>query len=201
MRNTVFISLGVLLVVLQSNLFRLTRLLQHGFEALAVLLQTHGHMSLAQLSHELGLLVSVPDLLLPILVFTGVHEYSLLRGVMLAIVFGYIMDLQAGTPIGLFTFISVALFLLARSAGVRLAAQTLLTQLALAFLFALAQGLIVFVLLAIFGKSSYEPRALIGLMLPHAISTAVAAPIIFRIAERAHVLTASVARPGEGGVG
>src|SRR5690348_598045 len=123
MRNTAFLALGFALLVIQSNLYRLIDLL---------------HVSGA-----------TPSLLLPLVVFMGVHEYSIARGAALSFVLGYLLDLFAGSPVGLFTFISVATFLVARVAGVRLAAQTLLTKIALAFAFALLEGVLLVVLTAI----------------------------------------------------
>jgi rod shape-determining protein MreD len=172
MRNTAFLGIGILLLIVQANLHRVL-----------------GRLPIVGIT---------PSLILPLIVFTGVHEYSVARGAALAFVLGYSLDLFAGAPVGLFTFVSVAVFVLSRAAGVRLAAQTMLTQLALAFGFALVQSITVLVLLAIFGKNPYSPRALLSLVLPHAIATALVSPIVFRIAERLHQATISVPRP-EGG--
>lgn len=173
MRNTAFLAIGVGLLVLQSNLFRLLGPL-----------------------HIPG---ATPSLLLPLIVFMGVHEYSIARGAALAFLLGYLLDVFAAAPLGLFTFITVATFVVSRAAGVRLAAQTFLTKVALAFAFALVEGVLVVVLTAIFGIDSARPRALVLLILPHAISTAIFAPMVFRVAERVHQATITVPRPGEGG--
>ncbi len=114
MRNTAFLAIGIALLVIQSNLFRLI-----------------GHL------HIPG---ATPSLLLPLVVFMGVHEYSMARGAALSFTLGYLLDVFAAAPTGLFTFITVATFVVSRAAGVRLAAQTLLTKLALAFVFSLVQG-------------------------------------------------------------
>jgi rod shape-determining protein MreD len=173
-RNTAFLAMGLVLLILQANLHRLI-----------------GRIPIAGIS---------PSLLLPLIIFMGVHEYSVLRGAALAFVLGYTLDLFAGAPVGLFTFESVAVFVLSRAAGVRLAAQTLLTQLALAFGFSLFESLTILMLLAIFGKNNpYGPRALVSLVLPHALSTAALSPIVFRIAERIHQATISVPRAESGG--
>jgi rod shape-determining protein MreD len=171
-RNTLFLSTGLLLLVIQGNLHRLL-----------------GHIPLAGIT---------PNLILPLIVFMGVHEYSVVRGASLAFGLGYALDMFAGAPVGLFTFITVAIFVLSRAAGVRLAAQTILTQLALAFGFALFESVTVLMLVAIFGRDPHSPRALLSLVLPHATATAVVSPLIFRIAERLHQATITVPRP-EGG--
>lgn len=169
MRNTAFLALGFALLVIQSNLFRIVDLV-----------------------HVSGI---TPSLLLPLVVFMGVHEYSIARGAALSFVLGYFLDLFAGAPVGLFTFISVATFLVARVAGVRLAAQTLLTKIALAFAFALLEGVLLVVLTAIFGGDPLRPRSLALIVPPHALSTAIVAPLVFRIAERVHVATVAATTP------
>jgi rod shape-determining protein MreD len=169
-RNTAFLAIGVALLILQSNLFRLI-----------------GHV------HVPGI---TPSLLLPLIVFMGVHEYSIARGAALSFLLGYLLDLFAAAPVGLFTFITVATFVVSRLAGVRLAAQTLLTKVALAFAFALVEGVLVVVLTALFGGDVARPRALALLVAPHAISTALVAPLVFRLAERVHQVT--MALPGSG---
>lgn len=174
MRNTAFLGLGILLLVVQSNLFHLI-----------------GPLEIAG---------ATPSLLLPLVIFMGVHEYSIARGAALSFLLGYLLDTFAASPVGLFTFISVATFVIARAAGVRLAAQTLLTKVALAFVFALLEGLLIVVLTAIFGADPARPRALAVLVPPHAISTAIVAPLIFRLAERVHQATMTLPAPGEGAV-
>lgn len=173
MRNSAFLAIGIALLVLQSNLFRVIGKL-----------------------HVPG---ATPSLLLPLIVFMGVHEYSIARGAALAFLLGYLLDLFAGAPVGLFTFITVATFVVARAAGVRLAAQTFITKVALAFVFGLVEGVLVVILTAIFGQDAARPRALALLVAPHAVSTAIFAPLVFRLAERVHQATITVPRPGEGG--
>jgi len=171
-RNTAFLALGIGLLIVQSNLFRLIGAL-----------------------HVAGI---TPSLLLPLIVFMGVHEYSIARGAALAFLLGYLLDLFSAAPVGLFTFITVATFVVARAAGVRLSAQTLLTKIALAFVFGLIEGVLIVALTAIFGGDAARPRALALLVAPHAVSTAICAPLVFALAERIHQLTISVPA-GEGG--
>lgn len=174
MRNSAFLVVGVGLLIVQSLLFRMLGPL-----------------------HVAG---ATPSLLLPLVVFMGVHEYSIARGAALAFLLGYLADVFVAAPIGLFTFITAATFVVSRGAGVRLAAQTFLTKLALAFGFGLIEGVLIVVLTAIFGNDPARPRALVYLVLPHAISTALFAPLVFSLAERIHAATVvNVPRPGEGG--
>jgi rod shape-determining protein MreD len=171
-RNTLFLGFGLLLLVIQGNLHRLL-----------------GHVPLAGI---------MPNLVLPLIVFMGVHEYSVVRGASLACVLGYALDMFSGAPVGLFTFISVSVFVLSRAAGVRLAAQTVLTQFALAFGFTLFESVTVLMLVTIFGRDPYGPRALLGHVLPHAFATAAVSPLVFRLAERLHQATITVPRPEAG---
>jgi rod shape-determining protein MreD len=172
MRNTAFLALGVALLVVQSNLFRFI--------------------------DRLELPGAIPSLLLPLIVFMGVHEYSMARGAALSFTLGYLLDVFAAAPIGLFTFITVATFVVSRAAGVRLAAQTLITKVALALVFGLVEGVLVVVLTAIFGNDPARARALAMLIPTHAASTAIFAPFVFSLAERIHAATINVPRPGEG---
>ena len=158
MRTVVTLLLGIVLLLVQSSLFWLL-----------------GWIPLSGIS---------PSLILPLLVFMGVHEFSLARGAGIACVIGYVLDLLASAPVGLFTFVSVATFVLARAAGVRLAAQHIVTQVPLAFAFSVLQSVMVLVLLAIFDANPHGVRQMVALVLPHAIGTALFSPIIFRIAAK-----------------
>jgi rod shape-determining protein MreD len=173
MRNSAFFAAGLVLLLVQANLFRVL-----------------------SWTHVPGL---VPSLVLPLIVFMGVHEYSLARGAAVAFVLGYVTDLIAIAPVGLYTFTSVATFVMARAAGVRLAAQTIWMQALLAFGFALVHSVMVLVLLAIFGRDTWVPRQVYPLALPHALSTGVVGPLIFRLAHRIHTATGSTPRADAGG--
>lgn len=170
MRNAAFFAVGLLLILIQGHLFRVVGPLEISGGA--------------------------PDLVLPLIVFLGVHEASTLRGVGLAAALGYAMDILGSAPIGLFTFASVATWGLARVAGVRLAAQTILTQMSLALAFAVVQSVIILVLMAIFGADAQKPVEVSRLLIPHSIATALVAPFVFRVAQRLHQ---GAARAGEGG--
>lgn len=163
MRNTAFVVLGLFLLVFQSTVHIFVDRIHVG--------------------------IATPSLLLPLLIFMGVHEYSLGRGAALSFILGYFNDLFVGAPLGLFTMLSVASFWLARIAGVRLAAQTFLTKIALAFVFALVEGGLVVFLTAIVGNDPLRARSVASMIPAHAISTAVAAPFVFYLVERIHLAT------------
>ena len=170
MRNTAFFAAGFVLLVLQAQLFRVL-----------------GYV------HVPGM---VPSLVLPLILFMGVHEYSLPRGASVAFALGYATDLIGIAPIGLYTVTYVALFLLARGAGVRLAAQTTWMQVVLALAFTLVHSVMLLMLIAVFGRDAYAPRTLYPLILPHVLSTAAIAPLVFRLAQRIHSATTAKASGG-----
>jgi rod shape-determining protein MreD len=136
----------------------------------------------------------IPALVFPLILFMGVHEYSLARGAMIAAALGYATDVLGIAPVGLYTFTYVATFVLARGAGVRLAAQTTWMQVLLVGAFSLLESTMVLVLLAIFGRDPWVPRTLYPLAFPHAIATAAVAPAVFRIAQALHAATSGAPR-------
>lgn len=179
MRNTLFFVAGVALLVVQSNLFHALNL---AVRLASWLLRDDGLSRIPGLS---------PSLVLPLILFMGVHEYSLVRGASVACALGYLTDLIGVSPIGLHTSTYVALFVLARAAGVRLAAQTVLMQVALTLGFSLVHSTLLIVLLAIFGRDPWVPRLLLPLVPPHVAATGAVAPLIFRLAQRVHHATTS----------
>ncbi len=179
MRSAAFLGVAILLVLVESNLFRL-------LEPIAALIGPH-------LVHGL-----TPSLVLPLIIFLGVHEPSMPRGALLAFGLGYAQDILSGAPVGLFTFVSVAIWWLSRVAGVRLTAQTALPRMSLALLFALVQSAIVLILLAVFGNDSQRPVEIGTIIVPHALSTALFSPIMFRVAQKLRPGTAPVGAPEAG---
>jgi len=228
MRNVAFLGLGLALLLLQANVFRVldgmsmpsvaivwvvavlvdvartvrqVRLAPRHPSAITTfradlvlpatvlagykLLQTAAHAHVGS---------PIPALVLPLILFMGVREYSLARGAAVAFVLGYVTDVLGIAPVGLYTFTYVASFVLARAAGVRLAAQTTWMQVLLVMAFTLLQSTMILVLLAIFGRDPWVPRSLYPLALPHAIATAAVAPLVFRACQALHAATAGSSR-------
>ena len=157
MRNAALLSVGILLVLVQGRLLAF-----------------------------LPFAGATPSLALPFVIFLGVHEHSMARGALLAFALGYANDLLASAPIGLFAFVYVALWWLARVAGVRLTAQTHITKALLSFAFSLAESVIILTLLAIFGADPQRPLEITQFILPRACTTALLAPLVFLVAQRVH---------------
>jgi rod shape-determining protein MreD len=234
MRNGAFLAVGIALLAIQANVFRIV---DHAGPWLAAALcavafivdvSGMGRQVLGGPGHRrpvgllrvdwtliaivlLGysLLISIwqahvgppiPALVLPLILFMGVHEYSLPRGAAVAFVLGYATDVLGIAPVGLHTFTYVAMFVLARAAGVRLAAQTAWMQVVLVGAFTILESVMILILLAIFGRDPWVPRSLYPLAFPHAVATAAVAPVVFRAASALHVATAGAPR-GEAGVG
>jgi rod shape-determining protein MreD len=165
MRNVLFLSLGVLLILLQSNLFRVL-----------------------QVTNLNGL---TPSLVLPLVLFLGVHEHSMARGAVLTFLLGYLLDLFAGAPIGLFTFIYVSIWWLARITGVRLTTQTWLARVSLGFIFTIVEAAMVLILLAVFGSDTRRPLEISRSVMPHAVATALITPFVLQIAMKLHQASVS----------
>ena len=165
MRSAAYLGVAVLLLLLQSNLFRL----------------------LGPLSHVLGDRLThgaTPSLLLPMVVFLGVYEPSMAKGAALSCAMGYAQDILATAPIGLFAFVHVVIWWLSRVAGVRLTAQTWFTRASLGFAFALVQSAVVLIMLAVFGTDNRRPVSMASVVLANAVTTALLSPALFQLAQR-----------------
>ena len=171
MRNAAFLGVGLLLILAQANLYRLLG--------------------------PLGIHGATPSLILPLVIFLGVYENSMARGALLAFGLGYALDLFASAPIGLFTFVLVAIWWLSRLAGVRLTAQTVLTRMSLAFGFSVVESAIILILIAIFGSDTRRPLEMATVVLPRAAATALFAPLIFKLAQKIHQSTIPVRSSAE----
>ncbi len=165
MRSAAYLGVAVLLILIQSNLFRV----------------------LGPLGHVLGERFTnglTPSLLLPMVVFLGVYEPSMAKGAALSSAMGYALDVLGKAPTGIFGFVYVAIWWLSRVAGVRLTAQTWFTRASLGFVFTVVQGALVVILMAVFGTDNRRPVAMASVVLPNAIVTALLSPALFRLAQR-----------------
>lgn len=142
----------------------------------------------AALSQVLPLGDFSPVLILPVVIYLGVHDFPLARGAAVAFVLGYFLDSFSGSPMGLQTFVSVTLFLFSRAAGVRLFLQGRLFQVLLTFMAGLLSGGIILALRAIFERRPIVTDETLGAMLlalfGPAIATALVAPFVFALVRR-----------------
>ncbi|RYZ03916.1 MAG: rod shape-determining protein MreD [Myxococcales bacterium] len=165
MRSAAYLGVAVLLILIQSNLFRV--------------LGPLGHVLGERLTNGL-----TPSLLLPMVVFLGVYEPNMAKGAALSSAMGYALDILAKAPTGIHGFVFVAIWWLSRVAGVRLTAQTWFTRASLGFVFTIVQGALVVILIAVFGTDNRRPVAMAAVVLPNAIATALLSPTLFQLAQR-----------------
>lgn len=165
MRSAAYLGVAVLLLLIQSNVFRVIGPL--------------GDLLGDRVAHG-----ATPSLLLPMVVYLGVYEPSMAKGAALACAMGYLQDVLATAPIGLFAFVHVAIWWLSRVAGVRLTAQTWFTRASLGFAFALVQSAVVLIVLAVFGTDNRRPVSMASIVLANAVTTALLSPALFQLAQR-----------------
>ena len=134
-----------------------------------------------------------PNLLLPIVIYLGVaQDVQVVRGAALAFVLGYLLDSFCGSPMGLNTFVMVAVYLIARGAGLNLFMRGPLLQIALTFVFALLAGGSILALRAIFEEPPPFPLDSVlptfTTMLASAFVTAMTSPFVFLLVRRTDAL-------------
>lgn len=170
MRGAAYVLVGILLVLLQSTLYRfwapLAGASPFGFPLSRV---------------ALGI---TPNLVLPLVLTLALQEPSLARGAFLSFCLGWSIDVLGGGPAFLYRFTMVAVWWLARMLSTRVSAQTLASRVPLAFAGSLLESFIILTLLAIFGADSQRPVELSAQILPRALTTTLFAPLLFSLASR-----------------
>ncbi|MBN2804530.1 MAG: rod shape-determining protein MreD [Deltaproteobacteria bacterium] len=122
----------------------------------------------------------VPNAAIIIVLFMGLHDHDLGRGAIVSFAIGYMMDSFAGSPIGLYTFVSVALFLISKVAAWRLFLQGWIFEIILGFFLVLLAGVVVLMIRALFDQdfgSLLSHLKIVGL---RALSTSWVTPLVFR---------------------
>jgi rod shape-determining protein MreD len=161
------------LLIIEANLFRVSDFFIH---------------QLARFGFLPNLVsASVPALAFPIVIFMGVREYPLLLGTFSSFLIGYLTDVFGTAPVGLYTTVYTGTFLLARSSGLRLAAQTRWMQMLITLGFAVVKSALVLGLIAILGKDTWLPKKMYYAILPHSVTTAICAIFVFGFADRIHI--------------
>lgn len=172
MRGAAYILIGVMLALVQGSLYRF-------FAPWEQIPFTD--ISLKPLFHG-----ATPNLVLPLVIYLGIHEHSVARGSLLAFSLGWVLDILGAGPAFLFRFTMVAVWGASRLVSSRVSAQSTLTRLPLAFVMSIAESAIILIVLAIFSVDSRRPVELFDLVLPRAIATALGAFFIFPLAQRLH---------------
>jgi len=170
MRSTSYLLVGLVLILLQGVLFRFLPWLT-GMSAFGIELRPL-------------LMGATPNLVLPMVVYLGIHEESMARGALLSFGLGWELDLLAGGPAFIHRFTLVAVWWLSKIASSRVSTQSVVMRLPLAFAASLVETAIILTLLTLFGQDSKRPLELSALALPRAISTTLFAPAVFDLAHR-----------------
>jgi len=123
----------------------------------------------------------VPSLSLPIVLYMGLHGYKAGKGAILAFAIGYLTDVFAGSPMGLHTLITVAIFLISRVAALRLFLQGWIFEIVLTFLLSLISSILIITTRGLFDKDLHGLLVHLEIVTCRAMATAVVAPIIFRM--------------------
>lgn len=136
-----------------------------------------------------SVLAYAPNLLLPIIIYLGVSaNVSLVRGSLICFLLGYLYDAFCGSPMGLQTLVTVASFMAARGAGLRLFPQGPAFQILLTALMAILSGGTILALRAIFERpgpfTTPDAAQNLSLMLRYALSTALLSPLVFWVTRR-----------------
>ncbi len=125
-----------------------------------------------------------PTLVLPAVLYVAVGEFSLVRGVSLAFVMGWLADVFAGASMGLWTFTLVSVFLLVRVAGLKLFLHGVVFQVLLTLVAGVFAGLEMMALLLVFDRRPLAVLPAIGLVVTQSLATAAFAPVVFALLAR-----------------
>lgn len=170
MRSTAYLLVGLVLILLQGVLFRF--------------LPWVSDVTIWGVPLRPLLTGATPNLVLPMVVYLGIHEESMARGALLSFGLGWELDLLGGGPAFIHRFTLVAVWWLSRIASSRVSTQSVVMRLPLAFAASLAESAIILTLLAIFGLDSKRPLELSALLLPRALATTLLAPAVFDLSHR-----------------
>lgn len=170
MKSTAYLLVGLVLILLQGVVFRF--------------LPWTSDVTILGVPLRPLLTGATPNLVLPMVVYLGIHEESMARGALLSFGLGWELDLLGGGPAFIHRFTLVAVWWLSKIASARVSTQSVVMRLPLAFAASLAESAIILTLLAIFGQDSKRPLELSALLLPRALATTLLAPAIFDLSHR-----------------
>jgi rod shape-determining protein MreD len=131
-------------------------------------------------AHLVPLDLFVPNAALAVILYMGLHDYNAARGAVISFVIGYLMDSFAGSPMGLHTFVAVAIFLVSRVAALRLFLQGWLFEIILSFFLALLASALLLGLRMLFDEDFGSLLIHLKIVVSRAVATAMVAPLVFR---------------------
>jgi rod shape-determining protein MreD len=137
-----------------------------------------------------------PNLMLPIALALGASpDVQLMRGAVVCFVLGYLFDAFCGNPLGLQTFMLVAVYMLARGAAVRLLPHGAMFVALFTMAMTVVSGFAVLALRALFEKKSdiltYDAWGTLRVVFQSALATAIVAPALFGVVRRIETRTPS----------
>jgi rod shape-determining protein MreD len=122
----------------------------------------------------------VPNAALAVVIYMGLHSYSAGYGAAVSFALGYLMDTFAGSPLGLYTFVAVAVFLLSRTAALRLFLKGWIFEIALTLVWATVAGVLGLLVRGLFDQDFRSLLTNLKIVTCKAAATAVVAPLVFR---------------------
>lgn len=182
MRAASYLVVGLMLILLQGVLFRFSPWLKE--------LTVFGFSLAPWLSG------ATPNLVLPMVVYLGIHEHSMPKGALLSFGLGWELDVLSGGPAFVHRFTLVAVWWLARIASSRVTTQSTVMRMPLALIASLTESAFILTLLAIFGQDSKRPLELSAQLLPRAVTTTLLSPLVFDLSHRLAVFGAGGAASG-----
>ncbi len=131
-------------------------------------------------AHLVPLDLFVPNAALAVILYMGLHDYNAARGALISFAIGYLMDSFAGSPMGLHTFVAVAIFLVSRVAALRLFLQGWLFEIILSFFLALLASALLLGIRILFDEDFGSLLIHLKIVVSRAVTTALVAPLVFR---------------------
>ena len=128
-----------------------------------------------------------PAFVLPMVLFLGLHDSSTTRGAILSFLLGYLWDMFAGSPMGLYTLMAETVYVLSRLVGVRLFLRGALFHVVLTLGVTLVSSGVIVILRIVFGQRIEEVKPLAFMVFPRVLMTAAVAPFIFRMMYRLYL--------------
>jgi rod shape-determining protein MreD len=137
----------------------------------------------------LGLGLLMPNPALPMVIYLGMApDVALARGAVLSFLLGWLVDSACGNAMGLYTFVHVATFLVARGAGFRLIMRGRISQVLITALASVVGAVTLIALRSIFRPEvrfeTISPQHMVAAVLAPGLSTGAIAPFVFQLARR-----------------
>jgi rod shape-determining protein MreD len=124
------------------------------------------------------------DLTLPLVLWMGLVDVPVSRGAPTAFAIGYLIDVFSSGASGLHALVLVGVYLVSRTASLRLFSAGVLFQMLLTLLASLSTSAGIILLRFIFEQSLDNPGALALSAAVRGVATAVVSPLVFEVARR-----------------